>query len=179
MNTLDFIFLGVIFLSILFGVIKGFIRELLSLAFLIIAGVMAFLFYYEVGTLLLKYIDNRNVANFAGFISIFTGVIIIGSLVTFFVKKILTIGPLNAVDRILGGVFGLVRGILIAGVVVFGLIVFPVNDNLVRESKLSPFIVQTIDVFIKLIPNKLKKQYDFFEDTNEKGTGKSKKSISL
>ncbi|MCP5051731.1 MAG: CvpA family protein, partial [bacterium] len=92
MNILDIILLIILFASIMFGIIKGFIRELFSLAFFIIAVVLSFLFYYEVGSL--YSIKSRDVANFAGFITIFVVILIVGSLVTYFTKKVFTIGPL-------------------------------------------------------------------------------------
>jgi membrane protein required for colicin V production len=140
------------------GIIKGFIRELFSLAFFIIAAVLAFLFYHEVGDLFIKDIKSKDVANFTGFILIFTVVLIVGSLVTYFTKKVFTIGPLKNIDMILGGVFGLIRGILISSIIVFALISFPVNDKLILESRLSPFAMKTIDVFFKLLPIEFQKR---------------------
>jgi membrane protein required for colicin V production len=171
LNILDIVFLLVVFLSILFGVIKGFIREIFSLIFLVLAVILSFLFYYEAGTFLMKYIDSRQVASFAGFISIFTVVLIIGAVVTYFVKKILTVGPLKSVDRILGGVFGLLRGILISGVIVFALVAFPTDDNLLVKSRLSPYIADTIDVFLKLLPEDVRKEVDSFHNKQDKKKG--------
>ena len=117
LNILDVVFLLIIFLSILFGVIKGFIRELFSLAFFIIAVVLSFLFYHDIGSVLKKYLKDRDVSNFVGFIIIFVFILIIGSFVTYFLKKMFVLGPLKSVDRILGGVFGLARGVLISAIV--------------------------------------------------------------
>ena len=152
LNLLDILLIIVLFLSIFFGILKGFIRELFSLAFFIIGVV--FLFYYEVGELFMPYLKNREVSNFAGFITIFVVVSIIGSLVTFLIKKLFSFEPMKSIDRILGGVFGLLRGILIASIIVFALIVFPVNDNLVTKSRLSPYILTTIEVCIHFLPAK-------------------------
>jgi membrane protein required for colicin V production len=154
LNFLDILLIIILFLSILFGILKGFIRELFSLAFFIIGVVLAFLFYYEVGELFMPYLKNREVSNFIGFITIFVLVLMVGSLVTYLIKKLFTLGPLKNIDMILGGVFGLLRGILIASIIVFALIVFPVNDNLVTQSRLSPYVLTTIEVFIHFLPVK-------------------------
>lgn len=151
-NILDIVLLIIVFLSIMFGIIKGFIRELFSLAFFIIAVVLAFLFYHDVGSLFIKSIKNRDVANFTGFIIVFASVLIIGSIVTYLVKKIFTVGPLKSIDMILGGVFGLIRGVLISAIIVFALISFPVSDDLIVKSRLSPFVIETIDVFLGFLP---------------------------
>ena len=169
LNLLDVVFLMVIFFSVLLGVIKGFVRELFSLVFLVIAVAFAFLFYYEAGTFFMKYLENRELSNFAGFISIFVMILIVGAVVTYFLKKILTVGPLKSVDRILGGVFGLLRGVLISGIIAFGLILFPVKENLVTGSKLSPYVIHSIDIFLKLLPENIRKKLDFINGSTPKG----------
>jgi len=158
LNVLDIIFLIILFLSIMFGIIKGFIRELFSLAFFVIAVVLSFLFYSDVGKLYMSSLKSQDVANFAGFFTIFTIVLIVGSLVTYVTRKIFTIGPLKSIDMILGGVFGLLRGILISAIVVFALVSFPVDDNLIIKSRISPYLLKTIDVFFGLLPGNFQKQ---------------------
>lgn len=165
MNVLDIIMIAILLLSVLFGILKGFVRELLSLAFFIIAVVLAFLFYSEVGELFIGSMKDRDVANFTGFLTIFVIVLIIGSLVTYFAKKIFTVGPLKSIDMILGGVFGFVRGVLVACIIVFALIAFPVNDNLIIHSRLSPYVMKAIDVFFNLLPAKYKGQLDLIRRT--------------
>lgn len=171
LNTLDIVFLAVTLISIFLGVLKGFIRELFSLVFLVIAVVLGFLFYYQAGTFFLKYLGNRDISNFAGFVSIFVLVLIVGAVVTYFIKKILTVGPLKSVDRILGGVFGLLRGMLISGIIVFGLIAFPVNDDLLLKSKLSPYVISTVEVFLKLLPDQVRKKLDFLNNRTNRNKG--------
>lgn len=171
LNILDVVFLIVVFFSILLGVIKGFVRELFSLVFLVVATAFAFLFYYEAGTFFMKYLENRQISNVAGFITIFVIILIVGAVVTYFLKKILTVGPLKSVDRILGGVFGLIRGILISGIIVFGLAVLPVKDDLMMKSRLSPYVIHSIDIFIKLLPENLRKKIDFIKGGTKKGGG--------
>ena len=166
-NLLDIIILMILFLSVMLGIIKGFIRELFSLAFFIIASVLSFLFYREVGSLFMKHVKSKDVSNFIGFITIFVVVLIVGSFVTYFLKKILTIGPLKSVDKILGGVFGLIRGILISAIIVFALISFPVNDNLILKSQLSPHVMKAIDVFFDLLPIQFKEKINVIK-TKEK-----------
>lgn len=160
-NVLDIVLIVIVSLSILFGIIKGFIRELLSLAFFIMAVVLAFLFYHEVGDMFMSSVKSRDISNFAGFITIFVVVLIIGTVITYFAKKVFTIGPLKGVDKIMGGVFGLLRGILISAIIVFALVAFPVNDNLILKSGLAPYVMKTIDVFFNFLPEKYRDKAGF------------------
>ncbi|MGD2088355.1 MAG: CvpA family protein [Candidatus Aminicenantes bacterium] len=163
MNILDIILVIILALSILFGILKGFIRELFSLVFFIIGMVLSFLFYYEVGSIYMSGLKNRDVSNFAGFITIFVLVLIVGAVVTYMVKKIFTIGPLKTIDMILGGLFGVLRGILIASIIVFALIVFPVNDGLIVKSQLSPYVIKSIEVFIHFLPAKYQEKIEIIK----------------
>jgi membrane protein required for colicin V production len=163
LNILDIVLLIILFLSIMFGIIKGFIRELLSLAFFIIAVVLSFLFYHEVGALYIKSIKSRDISNFAGFITIFVVVLIVGAIVTYITRKVFTIGPLKSIDMIMGGVFGLIRGILISAIIVFALVSFSVNDNLILKSRMAPYVMQTIDVFYRLLPIEFQKKANFIK----------------
>ncbi|MCK4943675.1 MAG: CvpA family protein [Candidatus Aminicenantes bacterium] len=177
MNILDIAFLIVISLSIVFGILKGFVRELFSLVFFIIAVILSFLYYFEAGNLFLKQIKNRNVADFVGFMLIFISILIIGSLVTYVIKKLFVIGPLRSIDRILGGGFGLLRGILISAILVFGLISFPLDEQLVVKSRLSPYVIQTIQVFINLFPDKLKQKFNYFFDHDRQKNNRSGRTV--
>jgi len=163
MNILDIILVFLVGLSIILGILKGFIRELLSLAFFIIAVVLAFLFYYEVGDIYMFGFKNRDVSNFAGFITIFVLVLMVGALVTYLVKKIFTLGPLKAIDTILGGLFGLLRGILIAATIVFALVLFPVNDNLMAKSKLVPYVIKGIEFVVHFLPAEYKEKIEIIK----------------
>ncbi len=159
-NILDIILVLIVFLSILLGIWKGFIRELFSLVFFILAVVLSFSFYQLPGNLLNRYLKSRDLSNFVGFITIFVLVVIVGILVTYWLRKLFTLGPFKAIDRVLGGVFGLIRGILIASIIVFALVVFPVRKDLVVKSRLSPYVMKTIDLFIGLFPGKYQEKIE-------------------
>lgn len=163
MNILDVVFLIIIILSVFFGILKGFVRELFSLAFFVLAVVLSFLYYFEAGNFFLSYIKKRDIANFVGFLVIFVVVLIVGSVVTYFMKKVFVVGPLKSIDRILGGVFGLIRGILVSAIILLGLIVFPVNDNLILKSQFSPYILKTVEVVLNLFPEKIQEKFNIFK----------------
>jgi membrane protein required for colicin V production len=167
LNLLDIVLMVILAISIVLGLIKGFIRELFSLAFFIIAVVLSFLYYFETGNLFLAQLRNRDLANFVGFILIFALVVIVGAVVTWAIKKIFVVGPLKSVDRMLGGVFGLVRGILVSAIIVFGLVVFPVDDRLVVESRFSPYVLRTIGIFLDVLPEKFKERFHLYEREDE------------
>ncbi len=157
-NLLDIIFVGITFISILIGILRGFIKELLSIIFLILAVVLSILFYKEAGLIFNNFISNPEVANFTGFIAVFIGTLISGSLITFFLRKVIVIGPLKFIDRLLGALFGFVRSALICSIILFGILAFPGDKKqIVSDSQFAPEVYKVIKVIMGYIPENFKK----------------------
>jgi len=157
-NILDLLFIAILFFSIFFGLFRGLVRELLSLFFLIAALVVAFLYYKEAGLLLSGLVKSRDLANFAGFLLILASTAAIGSLVTGLVGKHLVVGPLKAIDRLLGAAFGLLRGLLLSGLVIYSFLAFPLNRELLDQSQLAPVLTRVIVAGIQVLPPSLRER---------------------
>jgi len=157
-NLLDMVFMVITFVSILIGFLRGFIKELFSIVFLILAVVLSILFYKDIGHIFLKFINNSEVANFIGFVVIFISIIIAGITIIFLLRKVIVIGPLKAIDRLLGAVFGFVRAVLISSIVLFAIIAFPGDrKGIVKNSQLSPQVFKVIKVIMGFVPEHIKK----------------------
>ncbi|MCK5220133.1 MAG: CvpA family protein [Candidatus Aminicenantes bacterium] len=140
------------------GILRGFIKELLSIIFLILAVVLSILFYKEAGLIFNSFINNPEVANFTGFIAVFIGTLISGSLITFFLRKVIVIGPLKFIDRLLGALFGFVRSALICSIILFGILAFPGDKKqIVSDSQFAPEVYKVIKVIMGYIPDNFKK----------------------
>lgn len=155
LNFLDIIFLLILLFSIIFGLFRGFVKEILSLIFLILSIVLGIVFYSDGGRLLHGFFKNRQLSNIAGFIVVFTVVMISGYIITYFIKKILVIGPLKSIDRILGGIFGIVRGVLISIVLLFAIVYLPVKKNSIINSKLSPYLYNMVKIVKGYLPDNI------------------------
>ncbi len=176
LNILDFLFIALLFFSILFGLFRGLVRELLSLFFLIAALVVAFIYYPEAGLLLNRLVGNRDLANFVGFLLILALAAAAGSMVTGFFGKHLVVGPLKAVDRLLGAVFGLLRGLLLSGLVIYSFLAFPLNQELLDHAQLAPGLTRVIVAGLQVLPPSLRakltliKIYDNQKDNRDSRT---------
>ena len=176
LNILDFLFIALLFFSVLFGLFRGLVRELLSLFFLIAALVVAFIYYREAGLLLHGFIDNRELANFAGFLLILALAAAVASLVTGVIGGHLVPGPLKSLDRLLGAVFGLLRGLLLSGLVIYSFLAFPLNQELLDHSRLAPALARVIVAGIQVLPPSLRdrltliKIYDNQKDNRDSRT---------
>lgn len=167
LNWLDIVFIILILVSTIMGIVKGLVRELLSLFFFVLAVVLSFLFFRDLGLHLSATIRNSEIANLVAFGTIFVSTLLLGALVTWVARKIFSADPLRSIDRILGGAFGTVRGILISGIIVFLLVVFPVNERITHESRLSPLLLRTVNLALQAIPGKYRQQIqEFFRKAN-------------
>jgi len=118
MTVFDYAVLAIVALSILLSVIRGLVREILALLAWVAAFVVANLFGGRVAALLPAQIPSEELRLLAGFVGIFFVVLLLMSLVSIAVSGLVKNAGLGAEDRILGGVFGLARGVLILLVLV-------------------------------------------------------------
>jgi len=158
LNLLDIIFIVITFLSILIGILRGFIKEILSIIFLILAVVLSILYYREAGSVMSGFIKDSEVSGFAGFIVVFFTVLIAGALITFFLRKLIFISPLKSIDRILGALFGFLRAALLCSILLFGILAFPGDSKrIVTNSRFAPQVFKVIKVIMGFIPENFKK----------------------
>lgn len=132
MNYVDLAIFFIILISLIIGIYKGFIREILSLMSLILALVSAFYFAnypvqwfdeflrdWQPETLGTTF-DGGAVVFAISFVMVFLIVLIVGRLLTRVLSTLVDQSFLKGVNRLLGGLFGLIRG----GVVVVLLVAF-------------------------------------------------------
>ncbi len=158
MNWIDVILISVLALTSILGVIKGFVKQVFGLLAGIIGLILALGFYSQVSWIYLRFISNEVLANFLGFLTIFLVVLCLGWVSSFCLSKFIK-GPLKLLNNILGGGLGFLKGILICGVVVFALLVFPISKKALKESALSPVCLQMTRAMISLIPKELKEKF--------------------
>jgi membrane protein required for colicin V production len=114
MTWLDYAVLGVVGLSILWGVWRGLVRELISLAGWVIAFLAANLFAGPLAERLPRVFHSPEVRLLAAFIGIFIVSLVVTTLLALLLSKLAKAVGLGGLDRVLGGVFGLARGVLVA-----------------------------------------------------------------
>jgi membrane protein required for colicin V production len=117
----DYAILGVLVISGLLGLMRGFVREILSLIAWVVAVAMAVHFSDQVAVYLQHLIDAAPLRKAAAFCLILFVVLILGALLGSLVAGALSGAGLSGTDRIVGFIFGLFRGgILVALLVLVG-----------------------------------------------------------
>jgi len=152
---LDIVLVVILILTLVIGLIKGLIREAIGVAAAVGGFILAAYYYRWAADLLGGVVHNETAARFLGFMIIFVLVVIVGAIVAWLLTKLMK-GPLKLANHLLGGLFGLIEGILIGGAVVFALLVFPVDREALRGSRLAPYSYGLTRILVGLIPLELK-----------------------
>ncbi len=162
MNWLDGILLVILLLSVITSFRKGFSREVIGLVTVVVALLLGSWFYGAAGAFLLPYLSSRSMAMFAGFFLVFLGILLLGGVISYAVGKFLKVTGLSFFDHILGAVFGLARGLLIAVALVLGLMAFSPGEkapSAVVNSRIAPYIVDVAHVVSSIAPYELKEGF--------------------
>lgn len=110
MATLDWIVLAVLAASVLLGLWRGLVYEVLSVLNWIAAFVLAQWLAPRAAQALPLGHAGESLRYAAGFLAVFIGALFAGGLVAWLVRRLVEAVGLRPVDRALGGIFGLVRG---------------------------------------------------------------------
>lgn len=131
MSPADIAILIILAISALAGLVRGFIKEVFSLATWAIALALSFLYRSQVGEKLpLDAEFNSVFTELIGAAVIFVIVIIAGGVVSNLLSKLAEATGLSGTDRTLGSVFGLVRGLIIVlAILIFLPPIMPVEDS--------------------------------------------------
>jgi len=141
MTFFDYAVLGIIGLSILLSILRGFLRETLSLAGWVAAFFVAKLYTLQLAPMLPQAIPGESLRLLAAFLILFLITLLISSLLAIALAEVFKKIGLGGLDRLLGAFFGLARGVLIVGVIVLlgGLTTLP-RETFWRDAMFSaPF----------------------------------------
>lgn len=168
-NWLDAVLIAILVVTFVLGVIKGLLRQIIGILAVIIGLILAVSLYSQVSDLYKRFISHEVVSHLLGFLTIFVCILCLGWLFSHFLSKLMK-GPLKFMNHVLGGGIGLLKGVLICGVVVFALLVFPVNKKALRESRLAPYCFKITKAAVSLIPQELKEKFrDTYNEITRKG----------
>jgi membrane protein required for colicin V production len=162
MNWLDFVLGFILVVSVATSFRKGLSREVIGLVSVVLALLLGTWFYGTAGSFLLPYVSSPTVANFAGFFMVFTGVMLLGSLVSFGAGKFLKMTGLSIADHALGAGFGVLRATVVSIALIMGIMAFSQGDKApvaVVDSRLAPYVVDAARLFAAMAPHDLKQGF--------------------
>ena len=159
LNFLDWVILAIVLVSLLGSFLKGFAREAISLGSVVVGIVLASQFYSKTAGIFLPVAGSQDLAALLGFVTIFAGCLVAGALVSSLARKFMGLAQLRWFDRLLGAAFGLIRGWMIAAVLVLALTAFPVKLASIGEARLAPFLLVSARALVQVTPQSLKDRF--------------------
>ena len=141
-TAVDWTIIVVLGLSILLSLWRGFVREAVSLAGWIAAFVIANMFVGEVAIFLQQWIANVTGRYVAAYALLFAGTLVVAGIVGKLSAQVVRVTGLTLLDRLLGTVFGFIRGIIIVLVAVYVVRQLAPAQNVLwlDESQLMPYV---------------------------------------
>ena len=118
MNEADWLIIVVLVLSALVSLWRGFVREAISLSLWVIAFIIAMTFHPNLSFVLSKWITVEAIQKVIAFAGLFISTLFVGGLLAQILSSVVKKVGLGALDRLLGMVFGVLRGCIIIVVVI-------------------------------------------------------------
>ena len=153
MIIIDWVILAIVGISALISLVRGFVKEALSLASWVIAFFVARIFSGNLATLLENSISTNSVRWLVSFALLFVATLVVCAMVNYLIAQVVKITGLGGLDRVFGMVFGLMRGLMIVVALVYGaqLTMIP-QDQWWQDSQIIPYLESIADWARKTLP---------------------------
>ena len=162
MVVADLIILGVIFISVVISLMRGFVKEALSLTGWLASLWVAMSFSSGMADLYISLIDDPTLRLLAAFVSLFVLSLIVGAIVNFFATQFIQRVGLTGIDRTIGGVFGFLRGILLVTIIVMLLGLTTLPKESWWDESFFMFRFEVIATWLKdLLPGEIARYFNF------------------
>jgi membrane protein required for colicin V production len=149
----DGIVIATVLISGILAMVRGFVREILSVAAWVAAAAAAYFLYQPFSPVLETVIEDANWRNVASAAIIFFVALIIASYVTMKVSNMIVDGRVNMIDRIMGFAFGVARGVLILTIAYLFLDgVLPENPAWIAEARTQPILADVGEWLVSVLP---------------------------
>lgn len=154
MNALDFGVIAIILLFLVRGIWIGFVRQLASLAGLILGYLFAGRYYEQISPRLSSVISSPQLAFLVTYVLLFLAVFLGVMALGFVLKKVMSLSLLGWFDRLLGGIFGLVKAgvvVTVGFMVLSGLLAD--NNPLMANSLAAPHLTKSSEFLLSFVPD--------------------------
>jgi membrane protein required for colicin V production len=147
MNSLDIGILSIASIFFIRGILRGFIYELITVVGLILGYIISITYLSLLSAFILSFFPSlpEPVIKLISFFVLFVGTNLILRLVAKILTKTVKIAMLGWLNRLLGGLIGVLKGIIIMGIIVFVLNMLPFSSVLldnpeINESQIYPLL---------------------------------------
>lgn len=167
-TVFDIALLALVSLGLMMGLLHGLVRIALSWLFFLGAFVLAFFFYHIPGAIFENWTGKPLLSSILGWLLIFTLVHITGSLLSLAIARWLSLVKLRWMDRLYGGILGMMMGLFLGLVAVFFIACYPpLQGEWFSKSKTAPYLVTASQWMVHTMPSVLKKARESYGKTLE------------
>lgn len=145
MTVVDIVILIVIVISLLLGLWRGLVKEAFSLLAWVAAVSIAAVFGSSLADLMVNVLENATVRRVLASAILFVAVMFIGTLLGNFMSRLSTAIGLKGVDKALGSLFGILRGLIIVLLVLFLTRPFEFSKGWYQDSILTPYMMVLLE----------------------------------
>jgi membrane protein required for colicin V production len=146
MIAVDYIILAILIISAIMGLVRGLLRESIAVITWFLAIILAWNFATSLEPHLGGVLVGSPLRIWAARAIIFVGVLLLGGAVSTVLGHYVRVSMFAGMDKFLGLVFGIVRGVIIVGVFTIAVQALRMDeDNSWRRSKLMPYAIGMAD----------------------------------
>ena len=170
LSWIDFTLIGVVALSAVFSLLRGFIREAMALVGWVAAVWIAVTFPEPVAALFAEQVSVPSVRMGLAFVLLFVGTLVFSAMAVYLIGLLVDKTGLSGTDRLLGVIFGAARGVIIAAILVMlaGLTPMP-HDPWWQQSTLLPHFQRVAEQLQTLLPPDIAKYVNFAGPSGAQG----------
>jgi membrane protein required for colicin V production len=159
MSVADWIILAFLVFSVVGAAMEGFFHEAFKLAGLVVGYLLAAWQYHRLANWFAPYLKSPWLGEIAGFLIIFFAVLILAGFAGRLARWVMKKAGLSTIDRVLGAVLGMLRGVLVVAVVLTGMAAFAPAQKWLAESELAPYFLVGGRAAIWLAPSELRQRF--------------------
>ncbi len=155
MTLVDWIIVVVLAAAVLGGIARGFFRSAFSLAGLILGLALAAWNYWRLAALMKPLIHSVEVANAIAFLMIALAVMAVASILGSLLAKMFEKVGLGCLDRLAGGAFGFVEGMVFVMVCILVTVAFFPQTVWLTDARLPRYFFGALHVSVRVAPSRL------------------------
>jgi|SRR5688572_10936798 membrane protein required for colicin V production len=158
MIAVDYIILAIIIISAIMGLVRGLLREAIAVITWFLAIVLAWTFAPSLEPLLGGVLEGSPLRIWAARAIIFVGVLLLGGAISVIVSHFVRVSMFAGMDKFLGFVFGIIRGVVIVGAFTIAVQALRMDeDPRWKNSRLMPYAVGVADALRGIVGENLER----------------------
>ena len=141
LNLLDLVLIGILVASVILGIFRGLVREVLALVSWVLSIWIAWKYGNTLGEYLMTWLNSERLSHYAGLGLIFIGSLFAFTVISKMVHNQFRITGLTLMNRLFGAIFGLIRGLVLSSLLLFASGFSPaIETKWYKQSELVPYI---------------------------------------